>query len=116
MVELDMPIPFRSDGASRCRYRAAPGGQNREDATTIGRPLSGHTPPTRHRQRTIPGQQPTPRDEDTSVRYVMSQTLTRDSTRPSSRQPQHPHSGTAGNARCKPLVHQSLTPADRYTA
>lgn len=44
--------------------RAAMGGQNREDATTIGRPLSGHTPPARYRQRTIPGRQPTPCDLD----------------------------------------------------
>jgi hypothetical protein len=47
--------PFRSDDASRCRYRATSGGQNREDATTIGKPLSGHTPtgpaPTTHHPR-----------------------------------------------------------------
>ncbi len=66
--------PFRCDDVSRCRYRAASDGQNREDATTIGRPLSGHTPPARHRQRTISGQRPTPCDRDTSVREIMSQT------------------------------------------
>lgn len=73
-------FPFRSDGASRCRYRAAPGGQNREDATTIGKPLSGHTPPARHRQRTTPGQRPTLCNSDTPVRDVRSQARTRDST------------------------------------
>ncbi|MGW7367118.1 transposase [Streptomyces sp. NPDC054841] len=40
----------------------------------IGRPLSRHTPPARHRQRTIPGPQPTLRNSDTPVRDVMSQT------------------------------------------
>ena len=53
------PIPSRSYDMSRCRYRAASDGQNREDATAIGRPLSGHAPPVRYRQRTIPGQRPT---------------------------------------------------------
>jgi hypothetical protein len=68
------PFPFRSDSASRCRYRAASGGQNREDATTIGRPLSGHAPPARHRQRTTPSQRPTLCNSDILLKGVMSQT------------------------------------------
>ncbi|WP_308368072.1 transposase domain-containing protein [Streptomyces sp. ISL-36] len=56
---LDMPVSLPVRWLSCCRHQAASGGQNREDATTIGRPLSGHTPPARYRQRTIPGQGPT---------------------------------------------------------
>lgn len=108
--------PSASGPMARRRHRAASGGQNREDATTIGRPPWGHAPP--------PGTDnaPSPANGQHCVIGTLWSEIsgvrprTRDSTRSSSRQPQHPHPKTLSMLSPSPRHVLDLTPADRYTA